>query len=305
MRVVFMGTPAFAVPTLERLLVDHEVVAVYARPDRPAGRGRKVAHSPVSAAARAAGVDVRQPATLRGADAAVILAADRPEVVIVAAYGAILPREVLAVPPLGCLNVHASLLPRWRGAAPIQRAILAGDTRTGVSIMRMAEGLDTGPWCLQTSIEIGEKSAAELTRELAVLGASAVARVLDDLAKGPLDWRGQDEEKATYAEKVTKADVALHPGLTVEQALARVRASGPSAPSRLAVMGRAMTVLTAHRHDGWLVDGMASCDRDLVVGLANGAVRIDAIVPEGRSPMSGEAYVRGARLRGACEWSAA
>jgi methionyl-tRNA formyltransferase len=158
---------------------------------------------------------------------------------------------------------------------------------------------------VQEGVEIGEKSAAELTRELALLGAAAIGRVLDGLATGSLEWHAQDEATATYADKLTKADVALHPGLTVGQALARVRASSPSAPSRLAIMGRAMTVLSAHRYDGWLVDGMASCERDLVVGLANGAVRLDAVVPEGRSAMSGEAYVRGARLRGACEWSGA
>lgn len=305
MRVVFMGTPAFAVPTLAMLIDRHQVVSVYSRPDKPMGRGRKVAQPPVVTAAREAGIEVRQPATLRGAEVVGALRADRPDVIVVAAYGAILPPDVLAVPRLGCLNVHASLLPRWRGAAPIQRAILEGDAITGVSIMRMEEGLDTGPWCVQESIAIGALNAAELTARLAALGASSLASVLDSLAAGSLVWHDQDDALATYAEKVGREDVALRADLTVDQVLARVRASGPSAPSRLSVIGRSMTVLVAHRHEGWLVPGMAACDRDLVIGVADGAVRLDAIIPEGRSAMSGEAYIRGARLHGACEWSAA
>lgn len=305
MRVVFMGTPAFAVPTLAMLIDRHQVVSVYSRPDKPTGRGRKVAQPPVVTAAREAGIEVRQPATLRGAEVVGALRSDRPDVIVVAAYGAILPPDVLAVPRLACLNVHASLLPRWRGAAPIQRAVLEGDAITGVSIMRMEEGLDTGPWCVQESIAIGALNAAELTARLAALGASALASVLDPLAAGSLVWHDQDDALATYAEKVGREDVALRADLTVDQVLARVRASGPSAPSRLSVIGRSMTVLVAHRHEGWLVPGMAACDRDLVIGVADGAVRLDAIIPEGRSAMSGEAYIRGARLHGACEWSAA
>lgn len=304
MRVVFMGTPAFAVPTLEMLLARHDVVAVYTRPGKPSGRGRRVVPSPVAALAKEAGVEVRQPVTLRAAGEAARLGGDAADVVVVAAYGAILPPDVLARPRFGCLNVHASLLPRWRGAAPIHRAILAGDAKAGVSVMRMEEGLDTGPWCLQESVEVGEKSAAELTAGLAALGAEAMERALERLALGTLVWTEQDDAVATYAEKLTKADVALHPGLSVAAALARVRASGPSAPCRLSVMGRSITVLAAHRYDGWILDGMASLDRDLVIGLSDGAVRLDAIVPEGRSAMSGEAYVRGARLHGACEWGA-
>jgi methionyl-tRNA formyltransferase len=305
MRVVFMGTPAFAVPILAMLLVRHQVVAVYSRPDRPSGRGRRIAQPPVVRAAAEAGVEVRQPATLRGADAVSRLQGDRPDVVVVAAYGAILPPDVLSVPRHGCMNVHASLLPRWRGAAPVQRAILAGDAMTGVSVMKMEEGLDTGPWCLQESLPVGNRTAAELTAELASLGAAAMERALDGLDAGTLEWHAQDESQATYAAKVTRADVALDPTLTVEQALARVRASGPSAPSRLSIMDRTITVLTAHRHDGWVLPGMASCERELVLGVADGAVRLDAIVPEGRSVMSAESYVRGARLHGACEWGPA
>ncbi|HEY5112485.1 MAG TPA: methionyl-tRNA formyltransferase [Coriobacteriia bacterium] len=302
MRVIFMGTPAFAVPTLAMLLSDHEVLAVYSRPDRPTGRGRRLSQPPVVQAAFAAGVEVRQPATLRGADAVSRLQADRPDVIVVAAYGAILPPGVLAVPRHGCLNVHASLLPRWRGAAPVQRAILAGDTLTGVSVMRMEEGLDTGPWCLQETVPVDARTADDLTGELAVVGAAAMRRALEGLAAGSLEWHDQDERQATYAAKVTRADVALDPTITVQQALARVRASGPSAPCRVAIMGRSITVLSAHRHDGWVVSGMASCERELVLGVADGAIRLDAIVPEGRSAMSAEAYVRGARLHGGCEW---
>jgi len=178
-RIVMMGTPAFAVPTLDALLGAHDVAAVYCRPDRASGRGRKVVASPMKEQALAAGVPVEQPATLRDPEAVATLSSYAPDVIVVAAYGLILPPEVLAVPQHGCLNVHGSLLPRWRGAAPVQRAILAGDEVTGVSIMQMEEGLDTGPWCLQVSVPVDEKSADEPAVEL--------ARLLVQLSPEPLD----------------------------------------------------------------------------------------------------------------------
>jgi methionyl-tRNA formyltransferase len=305
MRVVFMGTPLFAVPVLEMLIAHHEVVSVYSRPDRATGRGRHMTQTPVASCARDAGLETRQPETLRTPAVADAIRSDRPDVLVVAAYGAILPPAILDIPRHGCFNAHASLLPRWRGAAPVQRAILAGDAVTGVSIMRMEEGLDTGPWCIQKTVEVAEKTTIDLTADLAAAGATAMEEALTGLGEGSLVWHPQDDALSTYAAKVTKADVALTPDLTVREALARVRASSGSAPSRMSVLGRAMTVLVAHRADAWLPAGVGTCERDLVVGLADGAIRLDAIVPEGRSAMSGEAYIRGARLRGSCEWGAA
>src|SRR5574340_759199 len=176
MRVVFMGTPAFAVPSLKALLAHHDVALVVTRPDGPAGRGHTLRPTAVKSAALEAGIDVFQPAKL-DAEARERIAAARPDVICVAAFGALLPSEVLAIPPCGCINVHASLLPRYRGAAPIQRSILAGDAETGVSIMRMEQGLDTGPYATRCTVAIGQRYAAEGEEELAVKGAEALLAV--------------------------------------------------------------------------------------------------------------------------------
>ncbi len=165
-----MGTPDFALPSLRTLFDDHDVVAVYTRPDAVSGRGTITRPSPVKRAATELGLTVEQPASLRDPATQRALAAYAPDVCVVAAYGLILPPDVLAIPHQGCVNVHASLLPRWRGAAPVQRAILAGDAVTGVSIMRMEEGLDSGPYCVVETVEVGEKNADEVTRELATRG---------------------------------------------------------------------------------------------------------------------------------------
>jgi methionyl-tRNA formyltransferase len=305
MRVVFMGTPDFAVPTLRMLLAEDEVVAVYTRPDRPSGRGRRVVPSPVKAAAEAAGVPVRQPQDLTSAEETARLSADRLDVIVVAAFGVVLPRAVLDIPVHGCINVHASLLPRWRGAAPVQRAILAGDGVTGITIMRMEAGLDTGPFSAQKQVDVGEKDAAELTAALAACGATLLSGVMPGLAAGTLAWQAQDDALATYAPKLTSADVALDPGLTVHEVLLRVRASGASAPCRVRVGGRNLTVLRAVAGEGGLEPGSARCGDGLELGCADGTVRLAWLVPEGRAAMSGDSFARGARLGSGCGWGPA
>lgn len=305
MRVVFMGTPDFAVPTLRALAAMHEVAGVFTRPDSGAGRGRKVLPSPVKAFATEAGLRVEQPNTLRDPAAVATLASLAPDVIVVAAYGMLLPPDVLDVAPLGCVNVHASLLPRWRGAAPIQRAILAGDAETGVSIMRMEEGLDTGPVCMTRTTDIDDKTADALTTELAELGAAALIDALESMAAGVATWVPQDTSAATYASKLTADDVALAPELTVEEALRRVRASGPSAPCRAMVAGKPLVVLEASRSSADLPQGLGTSKKRLELGLADGSITLDRIVPEGRGAMTGAAYVCGARLGDTCEWSVA
>jgi len=300
-----MGTPAFAVPSLDALLRAADVRAVYTRPDRASGRGRRVAFSPVKARALEAGVPVEQPPTLRDDSVAERLSTYGPDLVVVAAYGLILSRAVLDVPPSGCLNVHASLLPRWRGAAPVQRAILAGDPFTGVSIMRMEEGLDTGPYAAQVTVPVGEKTTDSLTAELARAGAGAMVAVLGAVQAGTVTWTEQDDTFATYADKVTAVDVALDPGLAVEEALRRVRASSRSAPCRVVVAGRRAVVSRAARADGDVAPAAASCDRGVLLGLADGVIRIDELVPEGRPAMSGDAFARGVRLDTTCTWESA
>lgn len=299
-----MGTPAFAVPTLDALLDHHEVAAVFTRPDRAKGRGRRLVASPVKQRALERGVTIEQPSTLRDPSAVATLQALEPDAIVVAAYGFILPREVLDIPPHGCVNVHASLLPRWRGAAPIQRAILAGDEIAGVSIMRMEEGLDTGPWCLQASAVVDGKNAAELTDELALLGADSLLEALTQIETGSVRWTSQDDALATYAAKIGPDDVALLPILSVAEGARRVRASGTSAPCRVTVGDRRLVVIAAHRVDTALAPGEAVCAGSLDLGLADGALRLDVIVPEGRSRMAADAFLRGAHLPDACAWGA-
>ena len=211
MVVVFAGAAEFAVPSLEALAAGpHRVAAVYTRPDRPAGRGRRAAASPVKAAAEALGLAIEQPEDLRGEAARERLTGYRPELVVVAAFGLILPPDVLAAPAAGCLNVHASLLPRWRGAAPVQHALLAGDAETGVAVMRMDEGIDTGDVLLSRTCRIRpEDTGGTLTRRLARLGAAALEEAMAGLERGRLDARPQDDSAATFAPRIRKGDALV------------------------------------------------------------------------------------------------
>jgi methionyl-tRNA formyltransferase len=209
--VVFAGTPEFAVPALEALVASrHRVVAVYTQPDRPAGRGQQLAMSAVKQTAQRHGLAVEQPQTLRDEAAVQHLASYRPDVMVVVAYGLILPASVLGVPGLGCLNIHGSLLPRWRGAAPIHRAILAGDARTGVTIMQMDAGLDTGPMLIERETLIGASdTSATLHDRLADIGAQALLEALDGLLDGSVQLRMQPEQGVTYAAKIRKDEAVL------------------------------------------------------------------------------------------------
>ena len=227
MKIVFMGTPQFAVPTLEVLIAaGHDVVAVYTQPPRPAGRGKQLQPSAIQRAAEAHGIDVRYPASLKGADEQAQFAALGADVAVVAAYGLILPRAILDAPKLGCLNVHGSLLPRWRGAAPVQRAILAGDAETGVTIMQMEAGLDTGPMLTVVRTAVGRKTAGELTDEIAGLGAKAMADVLANLAGHPPV--AQPDDGVTYASKIDKAEARLDFFQSAAQVERQVHAFAPA-----------------------------------------------------------------------------
>ena len=209
--VVFAGTPDFALPSLDAIAASrHLLAAVFTQPDRPSGRGRRLAASPVKERALALGLPVRQPASLREDVAREEIAGFAPDVMVVVAYGLLLPPAILALPRLGCLNVHASLLPRWRGAAPVARAILAGDATTGVCIMRMEAGLDTGPVMRRQEVAIGPReTAGQLESRLAREGALAIVAALDGLAAGRATFEPQDVSRATYAAKLTKAEARL------------------------------------------------------------------------------------------------
>jgi methionyl-tRNA formyltransferase len=229
MRIVFAGTPEFAVPALRALLgSSHAVVGVLTQPDRPSGRGRRLTASPVKLAALQAGVPVDQPAGLREEVARRSLMEWRPDVMVVVAYGLILPREVLALLPLGCLNIHASLLPRWRGAAPIQRAVLAGDCETGVTIMQMEAGLDTGPMLIQAREPIGpDDTSGTLHERLAQKGAAALMEALVAMEQGSIQARPQPADGVTYAAKIEKAEARIDWGCDAVDIERKVRAFNP------------------------------------------------------------------------------
>jgi methionyl-tRNA formyltransferase len=229
LRLVFAGTPAFAVPALEALVrAGHEICAVYTQPDRPAGRGRRLAPSAVKQCALALGLRVEQPLSLKSDESTAGLRELAPDAVIVVAYGLILPQRVLDVPRLGCLNIHASLLPRWRGAAPIQHAILAGDPSTGVTIMRMTAGLDEGPIIAQREQHIGEEmTAGDLHDALAPIGAELIVETLQSVADGRAAEREQDPAAAVYAPKISRADARIRWSETAEVIARRVRAYDP------------------------------------------------------------------------------
>lgn len=240
-----MGTPFYAVPTLEALNDHHEVVGVFTRKDAPSKRGKDLVPCEVKQRALELGLRCESPATLRNEAALSLISEMKPDIIIVAAYGMILPKDVLDIPRYGCVNLHASLLPRWRGAAPIQRAILADDEIVGVVLMRMEEGLDTGDFALAQSVDVGEKSTEELTKELGEKAAKIALEGIQKIAEGTLEWTEQDETLVTYADKILKSDVSLSPKLTAHECAKRVRASNHSAPARLILGDKTITVVMA------------------------------------------------------------
>ena len=306
MRVIFMGTPEFAVPSLRWLAGEHDVVAVYVRPDAVSGRGKSARPAPVKLAAAELGLCVRQPGSLRDSEAVAELSALAADVICVAAYGLILPPAVLEAAPLGAVNVHASLLPRWRGAAPIQRAILAGDRQVGVSIMRMEEGLDTGPYCLQEAISVAEKSAAQLTAELGELGARMLVSALPSIADGTARWVEQDEALVTYASKVSKDETAPSPALSAHENLLRIQASLATAPARILIDGKGVTVLQAIEDSstsGLLSGAVRGVEGGIALGTTDGGLVAVLIKPDGKAEMPAAAWARGARLTDESVWA--
>jgi len=297
MRVVFMGSPDFAVPSLHTLNDHYNVVAVVTQPDRKAGRGKKLTRCAVKTAAELLDLPILQPARLRHPNAVDELAALNPDLIVVAAYGQILPPAVLDLPQHGCINVHASLLPRWRGASPIHAAIREGDTETGITIMKMDEGLDTGPILLQASIPIPvETTGGKLSNSLAALGAQALLQALPPYLKGELRPRPQEGE-ATYARLLKKADGQLDFTREAEQLVRQIRAYDPWPGSFFFLNERRIAVIAArastckHVEPGQtaVIDGLPS------VGTGNGCLLLETLQPAGKKPLPGEVFLRGAR----------
>lgn len=298
MRIVFMGTPDFAVPSLSALAEAHDVALVVTRPDAVRGRGKTLEPSPVKARALELGIEVLETKRIDD-DVLERIRAAEPELIAVAAFGCILPDALLELPPLGCVNVHASLLPRWRGAAPIQRAILAGDAEAGISIMRIVSELDAGPYCAQASIEVGDMAFHELASALAELGAEELVEAIDDIADGSAVWTEQDENLVSFAAKVTKDDMKLDPADSAQQNVLRIQASSDAAPARLSLAGRGCRATRACEDASRTLDaGELSIERGRIfLGCNTGTLELLELRPDGKREMEAAAFAAG--LKGA------
>ncbi len=289
MKIVFMGTPEFSVPVLDALHQAHDILAVYCQPPRPAGRGKADRPSPVQARAEALGLPVRHPVSLRSDEAVRDFAGLGADVAVVVAYGLILPQAVLDAPRLGCLNIHASLLPRWRGAAPIHRAIMAGDKETGVCIMQMEAGLDTGPVLLRETVEIeAEETTALLHDRLSALGARLIVDALDRL---PLPAVAQPDEGVTYAAKIDKAEARVDWSRTAVEVDRLIRGLSPFPGAWTPVNGERMKLLRSRLAKGLGAPGQVL--HGFTIACGDGAVEITEAQREGKRPMPALEILRG------------
>lgn len=293
MKVVFMGTPDFAVPALERLIKEHDVVCVYTREPKLSGRGNKLNKTPVHLVAEANGIEVRTPKTLRNIDEQQKFAALKADVAVVAAYGLILPLPVLEAYPLGCLNLHASLLPRWRGAAPIQRAVEAGDAKSGVTVMQVAEGLDTGDMLLKGEVEItSTTTGGELHDKLALLGADLISAVLSDVKS--FTPQPQPQDGACYAAKIDKSECKLDFNQKADVLCRKIRAFNPYPAMFFEYGGERFKVLETHKAEKYAPAGtIIEENNSLLIACADGALNITQIQRQGKKLMSIGELLRG------------
>ncbi len=294
LRIVFMGSPDFAVPALSALIrAGHEIVCVYTQPPRPAGRGQKERPCPVHAFALENGLGVRTPASLKDEAEQRAFAQLNADIAVVAAYGLILPGAVLAAPRFGCVNIHASLLPRWRGAAPIQRAIEAGDTETGISIMAMEAGLDTGPVYMTSTLSITTNTTAQMLHDqLALLGAAMIADAVREIAAGAVSPKPQAETGVTYAAKIGPGDGRLDWALSADQLARKVRALNPWPGVWCEQAGKRLKVLAAEAVEGSGAAGEVIA-APLTVACGEGALRIIRAQRAGKAAMDADELVRG------------
>jgi len=298
MRLIFMGTPDFAVPTLIELAArGHEIAAVYTRAPKPAGRGMDVQRTPVEREARRLALPVHTPKTLKDGDAQEAFLAHNSDAAVVVAYGLILPKPILEAPRLGCFNVHASLLPRWRGAAPINRAIMAGDAESGVTIMKMDEGLDTGAMAMAEPMLIGaDITAGEMHDALSRLGADLMLRVLAAAERGSLALTSQPQVGVTYAEKISKSETRIDWSKSWKQLHDHIRGLSPFPGAWFEVGGTRVKVLRSTKGEGSGAPG-AALDDKLTIACGDGAVRLVQIQRAGRRPMSAEEFLRGTPVK--------
>ncbi len=294
LRLAFMGTPAFSVAPLAALIsAGHQIAAVYTQPPRPAGRGHAMQKSAVHVFAEANGIPVMTPKSLKTAEAQAAFAALELDAAVVVAYGLLLPRPILDAPRLGCVNIHASLLPRWRGAAPIQRAIMAGDAETGVMTMQMDAGLDTGPVLMAERLAIGpDMTAGELHDALSPLGADLIVRTMAALERGAIAARPQAEAGATYAAKISKEETRLDWTQDAAKLRNQVRGLSPAPGAWTELNGERVKVLKAALAGGAGAPGAVLDDR-LTIGCGIGALRLDILQRPGRGPMAADELLRG------------
>jgi methionyl-tRNA formyltransferase len=298
MRIVFMGTPDFAVPTLVELLSrGHDVAAVYTRAPAAAGRGMGERRSPVHEVAARSSIPVLHPASLKGEEAAETFRAHKTDVAVVVAYGLLLPKSILNAPPFGCLNLHASLLPRWRGAAPINRAIMADDKETGAMVMRMDEGLDTGPIALAERTSIGvDETAGELHDRLMRVGADLMARAMAALERGSLDFKPQANDGATYAKKIEKGETKIDWSRPAREVHNHIRGLSPFPGAWFETGdGARVKVLRSTLAEGKGAPGTA-LDGALTIACGDGSVRLLSVQRAGAKAMSAEEFLRGTPL---------
>lgn len=294
LRLAFMGTPDFAVPALRALhAAGHDIAAVYSQPPRRAGRGKKLTPSPVQQVAEELGLEVRVPVSLKNEEAQAEFAALDLDAAVVAAYGLILPQAILDAPKMGCLNIHGSLLPRWRGAAPVQRAILAGDAETGITIMQMEAGLDTGPMLLKSSTPVAEKTAGELTEELAQTGADLMVRYLASPEDYPPEV--QDDALATYAKKITKEEAHVNFDQSATAVLQQIRAFNPAPGAFFEFGGNRYRI-----HAAELMDASGSAgtvlDDDMTIACSDGAIKPTLIQKAGRPKLTLAEFLNGTQI---------
>lgn len=293
MKVVFMGTPDFSAPALRRLIKEHEVVCVYTREPKLAGRGKELSKTPIHLLAEQNGIEVRTPKTLRDENEQQKFAELKADVAVVAAYGLILPKPVLEAYPLGCLNIHASLLPRWRGAAPIQRAIEAGDKKSGVTIMQVAEGLDTGDMLLKGEVEITAQTTGEILHdELAELGADLISEVL----KNPKNYppKKQPEDGTCYAKKVEKSESKADFSLPAEELCRKIKAFSPYPAIYFEYKNERFKILFAEATpQNGTVGEILEAEKNLIIACENGSIKITKIQRQGKKPMDISELLRG------------
>jgi len=302
LRLIFMGTPDFAVPTLLELAArGHAIAAVYTRAAKPSGRGMDLQPSPVEREARRLGLDVLTPSTLKNAEAEVVFRAHNADAAVVVAYGLILPKPILEAPRLGCFNVHASLLPRWRGAAPINRAIMAGDAESGVTIMQMDEGLDTGAMAMAERVVIGaDMTAGDLHDVLARLGADLMLRALAALERGSLALMPQRESGVSYAAKIAKDETRIAWTKPWQQVHDHIRGLSPFPGAWFEIGSMRVKALRSTRGEGQITSIAApgtALDDHLTIACGGGAVRLCQVQRAGKQPMSAEEFLRGTPVK--------